>query len=63
MGKIAAALTQYGELSQRKILAAVPGKREYNIKALDLLILDGYVSEKTPHTLLKPYNEHLTGGA
>ena len=57
MAKISAALKDHGPLSLRRIIAAVGGKRDYVIKALDLLILDGYVSEKTPHELLKPFVE------
>ena len=63
MAKIAEALIEHVELSQRQIIAAVGGKRDYVIRALDLLILDGYVNEKTPHKLLRPFNEHLAGGA
>ncbi|MGE2690099.1 AAA family ATPase [Mycolicibacterium pulveris] len=55
MTKISEALTQHGPLSQRKILATVGGKRDYAIKALTLLQRDGYVSDETPHQLLKPY--------
>lgn len=57
MGRVARALTQHGPLSQRKIIAAVGGKRQTAINALNFLILDGYVSEETPHELVKPY-EH-----
>jgi hypothetical protein len=57
MAKIAAALEQHGPLSQRRILTAVGGKRDTAISALHFLQLDGYVSEKTPHELLKPYPE------
>jgi hypothetical protein len=55
MARIAAALTEHGPLSQRRLMAAAKGKSESKREALDLLILDGYVSEKTPHGLLKPY--------
>ena len=55
MGRIVEALEQHGPLAQRRILAAAKGKRESLIGALDCLILDGYVSEATPHQLLKPY--------
>lgn len=55
MGRVADALTQHGPLAQRRILAAAQGKRESLIAALDCLIIDGFVSEQTPHKLLKPY--------
>lgn len=55
MGRIAAALTQHGPLAQRRIIAAVRGKTDAIRTALDLMILDGYVSEGSPHALLKPY--------
>lgn len=57
MQRVAEALAQHGPLSQRKIGAAVRGKTSSIKDALDLLILDGYVSEQTPHVLLKPYGE------
>jgi hypothetical protein len=44
-----------GPLAQRRICVAVQGKTPSIRDALDYLILDGYVSEKTPHELLKPY--------
>lgn len=55
MAKVAAALGQHGSLSQRRILTAVGGKRDTAIAALNFLILDGYVTEATPHELIKPY--------
>ena len=55
VARIASALTEHESLSQRRLRAAVGGKTETVASALDLLILDGYVSEKTPHELLKPY--------
>jgi len=55
MGRIAGALTEHGPLAQRRVIAAVSGKTDAIRAALDCLILDGYVSEKTPHELLKPY--------
>jgi hypothetical protein len=58
MHRIADALTEHGPLAQRRILAAVTGKTDTKRAALDYLILDGYVTEKTPHELIKPY----TGG-
>jgi hypothetical protein len=57
MGRIADALTKHGPLSQRRIIAAVEGKTATIITALDCLILDGNVSEQTPHKLLTPYIE------
>ena len=59
MGRIAAALAEHGPLSQRRLMAAAKGNSGSKRDALELLILDGYVSEKTPHELLKPY---LDGG-
>lgn len=60
MARITDALTQHGPLAQRRILAAVSGKTDAKRQALDLLILDGYVSEQTPHALLKPYTLETT---
>jgi hypothetical protein len=57
MAHIADALAKHGDLSQRRIIAAVQGKTETIRSALDFLILDGYVSESTPHRLLKPFEE------
>jgi len=57
MARIAAVLTEHGPQSQRRIIAGTKGKTESIRDALDLLILDGYVSEKTPHELLKPYSD------
>ena len=56
MRRICEALTKHGDLSQRRIMAAVPGGSEMKRSALDFLILDGYVTEKTPHKLVKPYD-------
>jgi hypothetical protein len=55
MQKISDALQTYGDMSQRQIIATVRGKRDYTIDALALLQRDGYVSNKTPHRLLRPY--------
>ena len=55
MAKVAAALDEHGALSQRRIATAVGGNRQTAIDALNYLILDGYVTEKTPHELTKPY--------
>ncbi|WP_347351730.1 AAA family ATPase [Intrasporangium sp.] len=57
MAKISAVLADKGPLSQRQILALVGGKRDYAIKALTFLTIDGHVTEKTPHQLIKPYDE------
>lgn len=62
MGRIVAALTEHGALSQRRLLAVVKGNRSTAIEALVFLQLDGYVSDKTPHELLKPYLEEATNG-
>lgn len=55
MTKISDALKEHGPMTQRAILATVKGKRQYAADALALLQRDGYVSEKTPHTLLREY--------
>lgn len=55
MTKVAAALDEHGALPQRRLCTAVGGKRDNAIAALNFLILDGYVTEKTPHELIKPY--------
>jgi AAA domain len=55
MAKIAKLLQEKGPQSQRTILALVGGKRDTAILALRTLIAEGYVSDKTPHALLKPY--------
>lgn len=52
MQKIVAVLAKHGPLSQRKIVAAVGGRRQTAIDALDLLILDGLVTASTPHELI-----------
>jgi hypothetical protein len=57
MAKISAAIEAHGPMSQRQILATVGGKRQYAADALALLTRDGYVSESTPHKLLKPYGK------
>lgn len=56
MGRIAAALTEHGPLSARKIELAVRGKAASIREALTYMQLDGYVSDCTPHELLKPYS-------
>lgn len=55
MTKISSILAEKGPLSQRQILALMGGRREYAIKALTLLTVDGHVTEKTPHQLIKPF--------
>jgi hypothetical protein len=45
-------------LSQRMIRSALRGKMTRRIEALDLLILDGYVTGDTPHKLIRPFVEH-----
>jgi hypothetical protein len=56
MVKISELLAKYDDgLSQKRVRAGVSGKTDRIIRALDLLILDGYVSDKTPHKLLKPF--------
>ena len=44
-------------LSQRMIRSALRGKMTRRIEALDLLILDGYVTVDTPHKLIRPFVE------
>lgn len=44
-----------GGLSQRVLCDVVQGKTDTIRIALSYLIADGYVSNKTPHKLLKPY--------
>ncbi|MBA8794929.1 hypothetical protein FHX74_002557 [Friedmanniella endophytica] len=55
MHRISEALAEYGPLAQRRILAATKGKTDSKRQALDFLILDGYVTERSPHELIKPY--------
>ena len=57
MARVAAVLTEHGPMSQRRIIAGTKGNNVSVRDALDALIFDGYVSEKTPHELLKPYSE------
>lgn len=59
MTKIAAALTEHGALSQRRLLTAIKGNKSNAIDALNYMILDGFVSEQTPHELVRPYVEGL----
>lgn len=62
MTKISKALEERGPLSQRQILTLVGGKRDYAVKALTFLTIDGYVTEKTPHQLIKAYPEGVEHG-
>lgn len=60
MAKIAAALTEHSEMSGRQIQAVVKGNARVVRDALALLQVEGYVSNKSPHTLLRPYSEDVT---
>ena len=61
MGRVAAKLTEHPEgLAQRVLCDITKGKTETIRAALSHLIAGGYVSDKTPHRLLKPYPD---GGA
>jgi len=53
MGRIMVAIEERGPLSQRLICAAVTGKATTVRAALNVLILEGYLTESTPHTKLK----------
>lgn len=57
MTRISEAIQRHGPLSQRRMRAAVQGKNEAISTALELLILDGFVTEQSPHSLIKPYPE------
>jgi len=56
MERVAKVLEQHGPLSQRKVEALVTGKTASIREALTLLQVDGYVSDDTPHRLLRPYS-------
>ncbi|MDO9378638.1 MAG: AAA family ATPase [Nocardioidaceae bacterium] len=56
MGKICEAIEDKGPLSGAKINALVTGKATTIRQAISLLQIDGYVSDGTPHTLLKPWD-------
>ena len=58
MVKISAVFEKYGDkaMSQREVLDIVGGKSETARHAFSLLRLEGYVSDKSPHKLLKPYH-------
>lgn len=55
MGRIAKALEAHGPLSGKKLEAAITGKATSIRQAITFLQLDGYVSDSTPHRLVKPY--------
>lgn len=55
MGRIMAAIEEHGPLSQRRVRAALGGKAQTVTRALDVLILDGHLTESSPHTILKPW--------
>lgn len=55
MAAIMAAVVEHGPLSKRRIRVAVKGKATSVDQALDQLIHEEYLTEKTPHTLLKPW--------
>lgn len=61
MARIAEVLEEHGPLSQRAILTLVKGKRDNAIRALTYLQIDGFVTSKTPHALLKPYDLEEVG--
>jgi AAA domain len=62
MAKISSALNEHGPMPQRQILATVKGKRQYAVDALALLQRDGYVSNETPHSLLRAYPDSEAEG-
>lgn len=55
MGRIMAVIEERGPLSKRLIRAAVRGKATTIDGALDQLILDGYLTETTPHTKIQDW--------
>jgi hypothetical protein len=55
MGRIMAAIADHGPLSKRMLRTAVTGRAQTIDDALNRLILDGYLSESTPHTKLKEW--------
>jgi hypothetical protein len=55
MSRIMAAIEERGPLSKRMLRTAVSGKTQNVDGALDRLILDGFLSESTPHTKLKEW--------
>jgi len=65
MERVSRFVGEGGRPSQTGIVAAVPGKSTYVIKALRLLIDEGYVqaervgAQKQEHVSIRPYVEHL----
>lgn len=57
MERISDALQKHGPMALRRIEAAVQGKGTTIRQALDCLILDSYVTDKTPHELIRPFTE------
>jgi len=57
MGLICAALEKHGPLSAAKIEAVVRGKAVTIRQARNLLQIEGFVSDGTPHALLKPWTD------
>lgn len=55
MAAIAKVLAEHEALSKHKIEALVTGRAASIRQALALLQVDGYVSDATPHHMLKPY--------
>jgi hypothetical protein len=58
MAKITEALGKAAQpISQRQLLALIPGRDATKRAAFALLVAEGYISGKSPHTLIKPYAE------
>jgi hypothetical protein len=57
MGRIMAVIEDKGPLSKRLIRAAVKGKSATIDTALDALILDGFLTESSPHNKVKDWSE------
>jgi hypothetical protein len=57
MGRIMSAIEGNGPLSKRLIRTAVKGKSSTIDGALDLLILEGYLTEASPHSKRKDWTE------
>ncbi len=55
MERVAAVIEQHGPLAARKIETLVTGKAASIREAVTFLQVDGYLSDDTPHRLLKPY--------
>lgn len=60
MERITDALSQHGALSGKKLETLVRGKAASIREALVFLQVDGFISEHTPHELLKPYTAGAT---